>query len=225
MFMIFMAKKLLRAVMVFFFATSLAVTALCEEKEEIRFDFETGAEGWVIPDWVFDQNKINIYRAVSVDVSSEEASSGSNSLEIMCDFPGREWAAALVELQRDFDFSSYDTISVDIYVPRKAPRLIEGRIILTVGDGWLFTEMRNSVYLQPGKWTTVTAHIEKEQKMDPETGAPALSEWKGRGDKSLYLHIDKIKKVAIRIEYNAAPPDRTGPRYKGPMYVDNIVIK
>ncbi len=185
---------------------------------EIRFDFEGTNQGWIIPDWAYYQSD---HKAKTVEVSDKEVSHGKNSLAVMCEFPGDEWTAALVEWKREVDLSGYDTISVDVYVPKGAPRaLLKGRIILTAGEGWHFTEMKNAVYLKPGRWTTIKAKLESEA---PAEGEP--SDWKGRGDKALYKNIDNIKKIAVRIEYDAAPPHRMGPRYHGPIYIDNVVIK
>ena len=43
--------------------------------------------------------------------------------------------------------------------------------------------------------------------------------------KTKWGSLDKIKKIAVRIEYNVAPPNVLGPKYKGPIYIDNVVIK
>lgn len=184
---------------------------------EICFDFEDGDEGWSIPDWALNQKD---HKAISSEVSTDFAFSGTHSLKVMCDFPGTVWAAALVdkEFEKTVDLYGYHSISVDVYLPRNAPKdLILARIILTVGDGWLFTEMRFPVMLQNGKWTTVSAKLESYEVPDPV--------WKGKGEKRLFLNIRKVRKVAVRIEYDIAPPHRLGPKYKGPIYIDNMVIK
>ncbi|MFH1877579.1 MAG: hypothetical protein ABH883_02080 [Candidatus Omnitrophota bacterium] len=184
-------------------------------KKEIVFDFEDSTDSWRIPDWAYYQGD---HVATEMQLAGEEASSGKSALKIMCDFPGDSWAAALIDLERPMDLSGYNTISADVYLPKKAPEgLMQARIILTCGDGWHFIEMRSAVPLKHGKWVTVKANLEKEEV--PE------SEWKGRKEKRLFLHIDKIKKIAVRVEYDAAPPSKVGPRYTGPVYVDNIVIK
>lgn len=189
-------------------------------EDKIRFDFEGSLEKWKIPDWAYYQND---HKAISVELSDKMASSGENSLEMMCEFPGNKWIAALVEYNTDndttyLDLSGYKSISVDVYLPKKAPRdLIQARIILTVGDGWHFTEMRYAVPLERGKWTTIKAKL--------DTPEDESSEWKGRKEKKLIYHQDKVKKIAVRIEYDAAPPHRIGSKYHGPIYIDNLVIE
>lgn len=184
-------------------------------EDQIVFDFEETTENWKVPDWAFYQND---HKAQEVETSDKYASSGERSLKLMCEFPGDVWTAALVERKGDMDLSEYDTISVDIYLPKKGPRgLIEARIILTVGEGWRFTEMRSAVPLRRGKWVTVKVNLDK--------GEEGITEWRGRGEKRLFLNIDKIRKIAVRIEYNAAPPHRIGPRYRGPIFIDNLVIE
>ena len=182
---------------------------------KIHFDFEEGKEGWVIPDWAYYQSD---HKGRITEISAKEASHGKSSLAVMCEFPGDVWTAALIEWKKDIDLSEYDTISVDVYLPKKAPRgFLKGRIILTVGEGWYFTEMRPAVYLEPGKWTTLKAKLESEEVED--------SDWKGRKEKRLFHHIHNVRKIAVRVEYDASPPHRIGPKYHGPIYVDNMVIE
>ena len=139
-------------------------------------------------------------------------------MEVMCEFPGKTWAAALIEVEKDYDLTGYSSISADIYLPKKAPRgLMQARLILTVGDGWHFIEMKKPVFLERGKWTTVRARIQSEKGEG--------TDWKEKRDRELYKFIDKVKKIAIRIEYDAAPPTRIGSKYKGPVYIDNVVIE
>lgn len=194
---------------------SFAAAEGAEKKEKIHFDFETSNQDWIIPDWAYSQSD---HVAETVEISSKEASSGKNSLAVICDFPGDAWRAALVERNESMDLTGYKSISADIYIPKGAQRgLIKARFILTIGEGWLFTEMRQTVFLKPGRWVTVKANLESEET--------EKSDWKGRDEKRLFLHIDQIKKIAIRIEYDAAPPHRIGARYQGPIYIDNIVIE
>lgn len=185
--------------------------------EEYRFDFEDGDEGWVIPDWELSQKD---HKAESCEASTDFASSGKQSLKIMCDFSGSVWQAALVEKEFEppIDLYGYHSVSVDVYLPRNAPKeLMQARIILTVGDGWFFTEQRFAEPLKNGKWTTVSAWLESYEVPSPQ--------WKGRNEKRLFLNIRKVKKLAVRIEYDIAPPQRLGSKYYGPIYIDNMVIK
>ncbi|MBD3380389.1 MAG: hypothetical protein GF408_08020 [Candidatus Omnitrophica bacterium] len=198
-----------------FIIFSVSASYGVDAEDEIRFDFEGSAQKWMIPDWAYYQGD---HKAREVGISSDIASSGKGSLEIMCDFPGDVWAAALVEVQGDMDLSGYDGISVDIYLPGDAPKgLFAARLILTVGEGWFFTEMREAVPLKTGEWTKVWVSLDK--------GGEGRTAWKGRKEKRLYRNLDKVRKIAVRIEYDASPPHRMGPRYEGPVYIDNVVIK
>lgn len=205
---------------VFFFIVIILCASACRSAyalptEEICYDFETGEEGWKIPDWAYYQKD---HKAETSEVSSDFASSGKNSLKMVCNFPGNLWAAGVVEVEKDYNLYGYDSISVDVYLPRSAPKeLLQARLILTVGDGWLFTEMRYAVALERGKWVTIKAKLESYEVEN--------SNWKGKGERRLYHNINKVKKIAVRVEYDAAPPYRIGPKYKGPIYIDNLVIK
>lgn len=214
--------------LIYVLAVFLAVSPVSEgfaQKEKIVYDFEEGQEGWVIPGWSYDQYNLRTYKGKSVGVSDEMASSGTHSLELIADMPGVEWSCAIVEKEKQLDLTGYETVSVDVYVPKGAPSLLQAQIVLTVGDARRFTEMRKAVPLKPGQWTTITARLESPVVGGDEGEEPPLGDFRGRGPRRLYKFIDNIKKVAVRIEYNAAPPNMIGPRYKGPVYVDNFVIE
>jgi hypothetical protein len=186
-----------------------------EDKRPIVFDFEESTQDWMIPDWAYDQGD---HVAKEVSISPDYAVEGVNSLAVKCEFPGDLWRAALIEWKQNLDLTGYNTISADIYLPEGAPKnIIKGRIVLTVGDGWLFTAMKEPVFLVPGKWNHISARLETE--------ATSITDWKGRDERRLYKHIDKIRKIAIRIEYDAVPPHIMGKEYNGPIYIDNFRIE
>ena len=215
-------------IIVFFlvFAVLLcAGTGVFAQKDKIVYDFEQSNDGWKIPGWAYDQYNSRTYRGESAEVSDKMASSGTHSLELISDFPGVEWACSVVEKEIDLDLTGYETISVDVYIPKGAPRLLQAQIILTVGDARRFTEMRQPVGLNPGKWTTITARLESPIENGAEGEEPPLGGFMGRRHKRLYRNIHKIRKIAVRIEYAAAPPNMIGPRYNRPIYIDNFVIE
>lgn len=193
------------------FLTHTAAGALTED---IRFTFDDRIGGWDVPDWAFEKKD---YVAGEVLLTGETVKTGSGALEVVCDFPGNRWAAALVELERDMDLSEYNSISADIFIPQGAPQgFFKARFIITAGIGWYFIEMREPVDLLPGQWVNLTAKIEKQEEL--------VSAWKGRGESRLFSNIHLVKKLAIRIEYNASPPQTIGASYHGPIYIDNVVI-
>jgi len=184
-------------------------------QERIVFDFEDGVEGWDIPDWATEQHD---HVGTSLGTSDEEASSGANSLELVCDFPGDQWAFAVAEYAVDMDLRGEESISVDIYLPKKARGdLYQARIILIVGPWWRM-EQRWSVPLKRGEWTTITAKLDVTMENE-------LSHWKRKTkEASLTKHLDNVRKIVVRIEYNASP-SLGGPPYEGPIYIDNVVIE
>jgi hypothetical protein len=190
----------------------LLSTVSFAEGSKMKFDFETDSmRGWKIPDWAYEQGD---HVARSLEISPKMASKGKNSLEMMCEFPGDYWTAALIDYENDLDLTGYKTISADIFVPKEAQGdLYMARIILTVGDEWIIMEMKDPVPLIQGKWITVTANIDRNEG------------WRTvpRG-MNLLDYVKKVKKVAVRVEYNANPW-QGGPPYSGPVYIDNIVIE
>ena len=192
-------------------------TNLVVAEEVIKYDFESGKEGWEIPDWALEQKD---HVGTSVEVTSEVVYKGDNSLEIMCDFPGDVWRAAIVqvEFESNKDFSGAKEVICYIYLPKKARNeLMHARIILTTGL-WQFIEQREPVELKPGRWNKIKAKLDVTEETE-------RAYWKiRRQENSLLKHINNIKKIAIRIEYNANI-SQTGPAYAGPIYIDEVVVK
>ena len=167
--------------------------------EFVIFDFEKDEEGWGIPAWALDKPD---HVAKTLKRSPYVASNGKGSMEILADFQGGMWTAALAEIDQYLDVRDYEMISVDIYIPPHSPGTLRGKIILTVGEEWKFTEMSRSIRLVPGEWTTVSAKL-TEDSMD----------WK-RTKVDEAFKTD-VRKIAIRIESDRVP-------YFGPVYIDNF---
>jgi hypothetical protein len=171
-------------------------------EERIIFSFEKDLQGWEIPEWVLDKKD---HVGKDMEISKDVAYEGKSSLKIDCDFPGKTWTAVLIELEQYLDFSPYREIAMDIYTPEDTPLGLRGRMILTVGEGWKFTEMTRAIPLVPGEWTTIKASIE-----------PGSYDWKRTvPDESFRADI---RKIAVRIESNKKPV------YKGPVYIDSVRI-
>lgn len=169
-------------------------------EERVLFSFEDDISGWEIPDWALDKSD---HVAQDIEISKDVASEGNSSLKIDCDFPGGQWTAAVLELEQFSDFSPYRQVAVDIYVPKDTPLGLRGKIILTVGDSWTFTEMTRAVPLVPGEWVTVDASIE-----------PGSYDWKRTVADEAFRQ--DVRKIVVRIESNRRPV------YKGPVYIDNF---
>jgi len=204
--------------MVKIFAFVLLVTLASPAWAEIAFDFVTTQHEWEVPDWALSQPD---HICTRLEHSSDKASSGNFSLKLTCDFPGDEWTAALVQYENfdgSFDLSEYKTVSADVFLPEKARGgFYKAKIILTTGD-WVFLEMSRAVPLNFGSWTTITAPLEV-----PEGTGRGF--WKGVPRETTFAqNIKDIKRVAVRIEYNANP-SLAGTPYEGPVYVDNVIIQ
>ncbi|MFH1783889.1 MAG: glycan-binding surface protein [bacterium] len=165
-------------------------------------DFEGSLEGWEIPHWTKLKTD---HVGKSVSVSDKKASSGKSSLELLTDFPGDDWNGAVVEVMQFSDWAPYGRVSADVYLPENAPLGINARIILTVGEGWKWTEMKNLQRLEPGKWVTIMADL-KAGSVD----------WKGRHGVDDSFRRD-VRKVVVRFEAYGGRAV-----YNGPVYLDNI---
>ena len=109
-------KKIL--VMAFVLAMVLSVSSLARAEEKVIFGFEKDAQGFEIPEWALEQED---HVGKTVEVSKDFAKDGTQSLKLMAAFPGKVWAAAIVEDFEYFDWTPYKSISVDIYIPKEAP--------------------------------------------------------------------------------------------------------
>ncbi|MDD5633899.1 MAG: hypothetical protein PHW46_01325 [Candidatus Omnitrophica bacterium] len=170
-------------------------------EERTFYDFEKAdLDGWEVPAW--SEGKTD-YVAKKIQLSTQYASKGNSSMEIVTDFPGGNWTAALVEIQQYLDISNYRVVRADIYLPKDAPLGLKAKLILTVGENWKFVEMSSSVPLIPGEWATITANIE-----------PGSYDWKRIVPDEEFAR--DVRKIAIRIESNRQP------KYSGNIYIDNV---
>jgi hypothetical protein len=141
--------------------------------------------------------------AKKLELTKEQASDGKSSLKIEAAFPGGSWTAAVVELEDYLDFSPAQKVAVDIFIPADAPEGLKGNIVLTIGDGWTWTEQLRPVALVPGKWTTVEANI-----------ADGSKDWKKAKVDEMWR--SDIRKIDIRVISDKKPA------YNGPVYIDNM---
>lgn len=172
-------------------------------EERTLFGFEgADLDGWEIPYWALEKDD---HVGKSIEVSKDFASERESSLKINCDFTGGRWTTALIEVERYMDFSGYDQIAVDIYIPKDTPLGLRAKLIITVGEDWKFTEMTRGIPLIPGEWVAIKADI-----------SPGSYDWK-RTVPDEAFRAD-VRKIVIRIESNKRPV------YKGPVYIDNLRI-
>jgi hypothetical protein len=181
-------------------ALVLGASAAAQGEPLTIYDFEEGLQEWAIPDWAKEKED-DVGRVLSQ--STETASRGKGSMQLLADFPGGVWTGAYVEVfMYVTDWSQFSAISVDVYLPPNAPTGLAGRIILTVGDQWTWTDMNRAVKLEPGKWTTITANLK-----------PGSLDWKFFPTEAFRKDI---RKVGFRVESDKKPA------YSGPIYIDNI---
>jgi hypothetical protein len=193
-----MLRKLVVVMLALGILSSFAGLGYCQPK--VIFGFEKNSPFWEIPDWCFEKED---YVGKRISQSSQYANEGKSSLEVLVDFPGKKWTAAYFEVQEYLDWTPYQDISADVYVPANGPYGMKAKLILTVGDDWKWTEMSRHVKLTPGEWTTITAKV-----------APGSSDWR-RTEVTDEFRSD-VRKLGIRVESNMRPV------YNGAIYIDNV---
>ncbi len=169
-------------------------------EEIVVYGFEDGLEGGTIPDWAQGASD---YVGKEVSVSTDKADEGHSAMKVWAVFPGGRWTGAYVERQMEVtDWTLFGHLAVSVYVPTVAPPGLKGRIILTVGEEWRWTEMNRAIALVPGAWTTIAVNV-----------TPESMDWKFFPDGQFRQRVDKI---GIRVESDH------GPAYSGPVLIDNI---
>ncbi len=164
------------------------------------YDFEQDKQSWEIPVWALDKPD-HVAKDIS-RVSFGKNGDASKSLQVNASFPGDAWSAAIVEVQQYLDLTDHKSIFCYIFLPSHAPENLKGKIILTVGDDWIFTEMSRAINLSPGEWTKVEADI-----------SPGSRDWRRTQVDETFS--SDIRKIAVRVESAHV-------RYEGPFYLDNI---
>ena len=174
---------------------------LAQEPALIMFDFEGTTEDWAIPEWAVENTQD--YVGLSATNSTDYASHGERSLQVLTNFPGGRWTGAYVDrVMYVTDWTQFGEIAADLYLPYNAPKGLKARFILGTGDQWTWTEMNRALPLAPDRWTTITANLK-----------PGSLDWKFFPDE---LFRKDIRKVGLRIESDREPA------YQGPVFVDQI---
>lgn len=178
----------------------LCAAAVLSAQEIVIYGFENSVEGWAIPEWAKSSAD---YVAEECHISGAHVVEGQRALELRTVFPGERWTGAYIERDVEVtDWSLFSRLLVDVYLPDSAPNGLEGKIILTVGDQWRWTEMNRSIPLRPGAWTTIAVIL-----------TPGSMDWKFFPDETFRANI---RKVGIRVESN------DGPVYRGSVFFDNV---
>ena len=208
-----MRKLLLFCGVYFCLMTLMAPASFGAEK--ILYSFEERTKGWVVPDWAREKSD---YALRGASLSDMAASGGKSSLALNVDLPATTWGLSVVEVEGNFDWTGYKTLSCDIYLPGNAPSGITAKLAFTGGADSLWMVMAKPVRLVPGAWKTVSANITAKNmdwariKIDKDgniTRMPAAA--------LTAENIKDVKKIAVHIE-----SDRKD--YEGNIYLDTVKI-
>ena len=208
-------RKIFVFSIIFIFIVSICTDARTQIYPQMRFDFEQGKQGWEIPWWAWGRLE---HVGKKLEVSSKISSDDNKALQLMCDFPSHYSSAAMVEYERKINLEGFKEISADIFLPygAVADRFKAKIILVTESRCWI--ESRQVTRLMCGKWNRVSARLDVSNLNEK-------AYWKSVGRrKNLLRDIDKVVRIILRIECYARSL-RKGTSYKGPVYIDNIIIK
>jgi len=185
-------------------AVMLAAGGVCAAQtrpaEIVLYGFEGTLDGWRIPEWAQNSSE---YVAQDATASRGYAKEGHYALEVSTQFAPERWSCAYVEHEVEVtDWTPFGRLSVDVFLPADAPAGLAGRIILTVGGRWQWTEMAHAVPLPPGTWTTLTVDLK-----------PGSMDWPFDLDDAFRADV---RKVGVRIEAEH------GPSYRGSVFIDRV---
>jgi hypothetical protein len=112
------------------------------------YSFEDGLDGWaLVADWT---------GGIGV-AASNESTDGAGSLELSAAYTGGSWQEAGAFVQADMDWSQYETVTLDIYVPEEANDFL-AQVYTKTGDAWTWTNSPD-IHLNPGDWNPVSVPL------------------------------------------------------------------
>jgi len=173
----------------------------CQDK--MIYNCERYIQNWDIPDWSGAKDD---YVSPILSIDKNFLKDGDPGLKLTVAFDGEKWSAGMIETIGRFDLTLYKAITCRIYLPRSAPKGINARITITVGDDYTWMEMKRPVALSPGRYTKVKAGLRYgNNKWKTTTGVVRMTDWMK----------EDVRKVGIRVESNIV-------EYKGPVYITDI---
>ncbi len=115
------------------------------------YSFEADAEGWGIVDF---------WTAITtLEQTDADASDGEHSLALTGAYSGTAWeeGGIFLTLPEAADWSSYDLLTMDVYVPEGAEGFL-AQVYLKTGEGWTWANTAD-ITLVAGQWNTITADL------------------------------------------------------------------
>ena len=191
-------------------------------EEVTMYDFEKGAEGWLVPPWSCEKDS---YVCDVIMASYDAASTGNSSLKLVVDFPGGVWYGAIIEAHGPFNLTAYKGIACDILLPSNVVGgALRARYILSIGDDWEWIEGSRTINLKPGEWVTLSTNLlpgsydwRRKERIERKMPDGNII---GYVEQDITIPItdafrEDIRSIALRIEADRAV-------YDGPIYVDNV---
>ncbi len=168
----------------------------------VLYDFEKPNHGWIVgPAFVAHSENGRAPAGKPAGIlRTPRARSGRSVLRVQAHFPGD----LMVHVQPNADWSHYDRLLLDIYLPADAPRWIQALFVIRDRDLWWYQAMPVQ-WLEPGKWQTISLDL-----------SPHSSDWKAEDHMKAWdgYAAQRVRLFGIRLFSTAA--------YRGDILIDNV---
>ena len=170
-------------------------------EERLLYGFERPDHGWMVGgSKELKSHASGLPRGASAGIKRAAAPEGTAALLLEAAFPGELWTY----VQPDANWSAYDHILLDVYLPPHAPKWIQLLAVIRDRDLWWYQAIP-LIWLKPGKWQTVELHI-----------APSSVEWKAQDHMKAWdgYATQRVRLFGVRFFSHAA--------FRGAILVDNV---
>lgn len=170
-------------------------------EEHTLCDFERPDHGWMIGmSEEVGPHAAGLPQGTPAGIRRMGAAQGRSALLLPAAFPGELWT----HVQPDADWSAYDELALDIYLPPNAPKWIQALFVIRDRDLWWYQAMP-VLWLEPGKWQTVRFDISGDS-----------AQWKAQNHMKAWdgYATQRVRLFGVRLFSSAA--------FRGAILIDNV---
>ena len=170
-------------------------------EERLLYGFERADHGWTVGSSEDPKSAWpGLPRGAATGIKRTAAPQGKSALLLQAALPGQLWA----HVEPDANWSAYDSILFDVYLPPHAPKWIQLLAVIRDRDLWWYQAMP-LIWLEPGKWQTVRLDV-----------SPSSVEWKAQNHMKAWdgYATQMVRLFGVRFFSHAA--------FRGAILMDNV---